>query len=307
MAQVSAKPSAPEIPWIPGIFRHVLRPPGMPRDEPGKTIDQWYVNDHCVMVNNDQKLHWFGITNPYPANGDLYGPGSHRHIGHAVADHPFGPWEAREHAMALPADTTQNIGACFVVPWQDEYRMIFGYNTGFRFARSTDLDHWQEITAEVLFLGPGTRDPCVLRLDDGTYLLYGAATHEKGSAVVLATSRDLTHWQQEKPALQSQVITVRDHGALESPFVHRRGDDYYLFVNFSHRQYAETLVFHSKNPYRFDWASPLCTTYTHAAEIFTWGGKTYITHCGIEDRHWDDIRAPYGLYLAELAWLPYRT
>jgi hypothetical protein len=120
------------------------------------------------------------------------------------------------------------------------------------------------------------------------------------SAVVLASSHDLTHWKPEAPALVSDVKC--GYGALESPFIYRRNDDYYLFVNFSHRQYEETLVFHSKDPYRFDWNSPMCTLFAHAAEIFDWRGKTHITHCGIEDRHWSDIGAPYGLWLAELQW-----
>ena len=69
-----------------------------------------------------------------------------------------------------------------------------------------------------------------------------------------------------------------------------------------YRQYEETLVFHSRDPRRFDWTSPLCTLFAHAAEFFDWRGQTYITHCGIEDRHWSDIGAPYGLYMAALDW-----
>ena len=179
--------------------------------------------------------------------------------------------------------------------------MIYRYNEGFHFGRSADLDGWHQMPdAGVLDLGPGTRDPCVVRLDDGTYLLYGTAAHGEMSAVVLASSRDLMEWQTEAPVLLSDVKS--SYGALESPFVYRRGDDYYLFVNFSHRQYEETLVFWSRDPRRFDWASPLCTLFAHAAEMFDWRGKTYITHCGIEDRHWSHIGAPYGLWLAELQW-----
>ena len=289
------------IPWIPGAFRHVLTPPGMLQQETGEARTQWYINDHCIFVDSSDQIHWFGITNPYPEDGNLYGPGSHRHIGHAVAEHPFGPWTAREHAFSLPPDTTENIGACFVVPLKNEYRMIYGYNTGFHFGRSSDLNTWHEVTdLSPLDLGQGTRDPCVLRLDNGTYLLYGTAGHKGKSAVVLASSQDLIEWTPEPPALRSDVDVP--WGALESPFVYRRGEDYFLFVNFSHRQYEETLVFTSRDPWRFDWSSPLCTLFAHAAEIFDWRGRTYITHCGIEDRHWSDIGAPYGLWLAELEW-----
>jgi hypothetical protein len=286
-----------DIPWISRAFRHVLAPPGMSDD----SSPQWYINDHCIFVDPTSRIHWFGITNPYPGDGNLYGPGSHRHIGHATAEDPYGPWTAREDVFTLPSETSENIGACFVVPFKTEYRMIYGYNTGFHFAHSPDLNEWQRLPEiEVLELGQGTRDPCVLRLDNGTYLLYGAAGHLGRSAVVLASSRDLTDWEREPPALLSDVEIA--WGALESPFVYRKGDEYYLFVNFSHRQYEETLVFNSTDPRRFDWTSPLCTIFAHAAEIFDWHGQTYITHCGIEDQHWSDIRAPYGLWLAELQW-----
>ena len=289
-----------EIPWISGTFRHVLPPPGMAQPRSGTAASQWYINDHCMLVDSSDRIHWFGITNPYPEDGNLYGPGSHRHIGHAVAEHPWGPWTAMEDAFSLPSGTTENIGACFVVPYGSEYRMIYGYNTGFHFGRSDDLNVWHKVPAEVLDLGPGTRDPCVLQSDAGTFLLYGAASHSGKSAVVLAESRDLARWKPAAPALLSDLEI--GWGALESPFVYRRGDDYYLFVNHSHRQYEETLVFHSRDPRRFDWASPLCTLFAHAAEILDWQGRTYITHCGIEDRHWSDIGAPYGLWLAELQW-----
>jgi len=284
-----------EIPWIQGAFQNTL-------EAPNNAKGQWYINDHCILVDSSDQIHWFGITNPYPEDGKLYGPGSHRHIGHAVAAHPFGPWTMREHAFSLPDGTTENIGACFVVLFGSEYRMIYTYNEAFHFARSDDMDDWQKLPeAGFLDLGPATRDPCVLQLDDGSYLLYGtSAVYADMSAIVLASSHDLIHWKTEPPALISNV--QRTCGALESPFVYRRGEEYYLFLNFSHRQYQETLVFHSRDPHYFDWNSPVCTLFAHAAELFDWRGQLYITHCGIEDRHWSKIGAPYGLWLAELQW-----
>jgi hypothetical protein len=119
------------------------------------------------------------------------------------------------------------------------------------------------------------------------------------AAVPLAESRDMKTWKQLPPALVSNVRGK--WGPLESPFVHRHGNAHYLFLNHSHHQYCETLVFRSESPYYFDWKKPVCTLFTHAAEIFEWKGKTYISHCGIEDRHWGKKT---GLYLAELDWTP---
>jgi hypothetical protein len=289
------------VPWIKGAFRHVLYPPGMRQARKTGSDAQWYINDHCFFVDASERIHWFGITNPYPKEGNLYGPGTHRHIGHAIAEHPFGPWEEREHALMLPEETSENIGACFVMQTGKEFLMVYGFNTGFYFARSSDLETWKKI-AEVpkTDLGQGTRDPCILPQEDGSYLLYTSNGDEGRSVVGLATSSDLLHWKQEEPALRTEIPVP--WGALESPFVMQRGGDYFLFVNHSHRQYEETLVFHSTNPRRFDWESPLCTMFAHAAELFEWRGRTYISHCGIEDRHWPEVGAPYGLWLAELQW-----
>lgn len=292
-----------EIPWIRGTFRHVLAPPGMRAAREGGAPEEWYVNDHCIVTDERDRLHWFGITNPYPADRNLYGPGSHRHVGHAVADHPFGPWSERRHVIELPPDTSDNVGACFVVRSSPDYVMLYGYAAGFRTTTSRDLDLWSPAEAlPILDLGPGTRDPCVAALDGGGYIVYAAAGHEGVGSVATARSQDLINWTTGRHALVSDVPGA--WGPLESPTVYRRGDDYYLFVNHSHRQYEETLVFHSREPDAFDWSDPLCTLFAHAAEVFEWHGQTYITHCGIEDEHWRDTGAPYGLWMAELAWAP---
>ncbi len=284
-----------EIPYIAGRLQHVLDPPGKADDPPKR---DWYINDHCLF-NDGDRMHFFGISNPYSPQKKHYGPGTHRHIAHASTDTPLGQWQVHPHAFALPEGTEENIGACFVV--RDDaggYVMLFGFNTGFHIGRSDDLMTWRKLTDEpVIDLGCGKRDPCVVRLDDGTYLLYGAAGCDGMGAVVLAESTDLIHWQQLPPALLSDV--PGESGPLESPFVHRRCDLYYLFVNFSHRQYPETLVFVSDDPRRFDWGKPLTTTFAHAAEIVEFGCQTYISHCGIEDwqAHWRP-----GLWLEQLGW-----
>lgn len=292
----------PAIPYTKGVYRHILNHPGQAAARLDDPQEQWFINDHCFYVARDGIIHWFGITNPYPKEGGLYGHGTHRHIGHATARHPFGPWQEHADALTRPEGTTDNIGASFVVEHGDGWLMLFCYNTGFRFARSTNLYHWEEDPSiERIVLGVGTRDPCIVCLDDGTYLLYGVAAHDDLGVVVLATSRDLVHWHLEAPVLRSDSRV--DYGALESVCVIRRGDWYYLFVNHSHHQYAETLVFASLDPRCFEWRTPLCTLFGHASKVWAFEDTTYISHCGIEDRHWSDVGATYGLYLAELGWL----
>lgn len=291
----------PALPYVVGTFQHVLDPPGQRAARESRPEEQWYINDHSFVIGPDGRIHWFGITNPYPPpGGSLYGPGTHRHLGHASAPAPFGPWQEHPHIVALPEGTEEGIGASFVTPRGGEYHLLVNATEGLQSSRSRDLFDWEFPLGPALDLGPGTRDPCVVELDDGTYLLYVCAGQGDYSVVGLAESPDLAQWQQLPPALLTDVSAP--WGALESPFVHRHEGLYYLFVNFSHRQYCETLVFVSEDPRHFGWERPLTTLFTHATEIFEWEGRTYLSHCGIEDRHWSDVGAPYGLWLAELRW-----
>lgn len=295
------EPEIKDIEWplVKGRFRHVLYPPG--HKAANMAPEQWYVNDHCFYVADDKRIHFFGISNPFRKE-DHYGPGSHRHIAHATAWEPFGPWEVHDHALELPADTRDNIGAPYVIKQGQSYLMCFGYNKGFGIARSDNLFTWEIVVPQhSIKFGKATRDPCIIRLDDGQLLVYATDSHEGFSCVHTGVSSDGKNWQAQQPALMTDIPC--SWGAIESPFVVRRHNVYYLFVNLSHHQYEETVVFASRDPRSFAWDKPLCTVFAHAAEIFCWKNKTYISHCGIEDQQWRAISAPNGLWLAELAWV----
>ena len=286
------------VPYVRGRFHHILDPPGKLAD-PEKRA--WYINDHCFYVDEkNQVIHWFGITNRIPAAGEtMYGPGSALFMGHATAPGPFGPWTEHPHIFTEP-EQDGHIGCPFVVPSENGYLMLYPNNRVDRrrlfLATSTDLFSWQRIEG----FGPvgegNMRDPCLLKLGDGNYLLYSADFPYQGKACVrLHKSSDLLNYEALEPALLGNESIARE-AYIESPFVFRHKSMYYLLANFSHHQYCETVVYASKDPHSFDWERPLSTFFTHAPEIFEWQGKYYISHCGLEDQHWD--RA--GLYLAEL-------
>jgi hypothetical protein len=288
------------VPFINGRFRHVLDPPGKHADHWKRP---WYINDHCLYVDEkSQVIHWFGITNPIPASGEtMYGPGSALYMGHATALSPFGPWTEHPFIFTEP-EQNGHIGCPFVVPYESGYLMLYPNNRVDRkrlfTATSRDLFSWERLEG----IGPvgegNMRDPCLLKVDDGDYLLYSADFPYQGKACVrLHRSRDLRNYEALEPALLGTEPIAKE-AYIESPFVFRHNDMYYLLANFSHHQYCETVVYASRNPYKFDWENPIGTLFAHAPEVLEWHGKYYISHCGLEDQHWERP----GLYLAELAF-----
>lgn len=286
------------LPFVKGRFQHVLDPPGKHSDPKKRP---WYINDHCFFMDEKTELiHWFGITNPIPAKGEsMYGPGSSLYMGHATAPSPFGPWTEHPHAFSEPEEDG-HIGCPFVVTYNDGYLMLYPNNRVDKkrlfVATSKDLFFWEKLDG----FGPvgegNLRDPCLVKLDDGNYLLYAADFSSQNIPHVrLYKTRDLLNYEELEPAL-SGPEPVSTPYYIESPFVFRHGGIYYLLANFSHHQYSETVIYASKNPYKFDWENALTTIFTHAPEVFKWQGKYYISHCGLEDQHWERP----GLYLAEL-------
>jgi hypothetical protein len=197
---------------------------------------------------------------------------------------------------------TAYVGAPFVV-WleeQGEYVMVFqSMSNGHRMlelAYSADLEHWERTGRPILdYLPEGSRDPCVIRNDDGSFLLYLATPTPTGSSITVTRTRDFKQFDTTHTCL-----TIKDaiwYSGAESPFVLQRNGLYYLFVTYAHRHYFETLVYLSHRPDRF--STIITTLYAHAPEILQWHGKEYITSCGPEGRGPLD---KHGLYMAELRW-----
>ncbi|NOX52955.1 MAG: hypothetical protein GXP27_00655 [Planctomycetes bacterium] len=228
-----------EIPVIDGEFRLVYQ---VDTEFPQK----WGINDHCLFRDPDGRIHFFGIVRPFPKTAEaaeivqremkaaerpfmetlrlikgryLYGGiRAYGYIGHAVAEDIFGTWRRCKPALDSRPERRQ-YGAPFVVSYKRRYWMILPSATGL--AVSDDLDHWQEHPTETPWkaLGKGHRDPCILRLDDGTFLQYYAANDPRGNqwqSVHLARSRDLLKWERlelhtphgERPGLGRVRVAV---------------------------------------------------------------------------------------------------
>ena len=311
------------IPVIDGEFKLVYTPnPERPQT--------WGINDHCLFRDPQGRIHFFGIVRPFPKTSEaielvqremkaadrpfletlrlikgryLYGGiRAYGYIGHAVADDIFGPWRRCKPALDSRPEGRQ-YGSPFLVSHKARYWMILPSATGL--AVSDDLTHWQESPTETPWkaLGKGHRDPCLLQLDDPTFLQYYAANDPRGNewqSVGLARSRDLLKWERLEPCYVRRMANGPSWGVLESPFVFRHKELYYLFACFAHRRYYETLVIASDTPYRFLPENTITTLLTHAPELIEIDGQTYISSCGFED---PQVLTRSGLWIAKLRWL----
>lgn len=324
--QIKEKYPNIRIPVIDGDFPLVYEP------DP-ENPNTWFVNDHCLIQGKDGKIHFFGIENPYPATkevrelvnsemefGDrpfiitlwrmmhrhLYTDWSgkkittHYRVGHAIADNIWGPWTRCEGALDGKKEN-KGYGSPFVVEFKNQYWMLLPSETGL--ALSDDLMNWNPIAANTSCndLGNGHRDPCVVQLENGTFLQYYAGSDPQNRQVVnVARSEDLQTWERIDPCLVRDIPEASWSGMLESPYVLDYNGLYYLFVGFSHRHYYETFVVASDNPYHFEMNNLVTTIFSHAPEFIKIKGVTYMSSCGIED---PQALNHSGLWISQIRWV----
>jgi hypothetical protein len=285
-----------EIPYLVGASRLVYEP------QPSGAKERWFINDHCFITDASGTLHFFGINDPYPPEGKtLYR--FHPYIGHATSVQSMGTWQRQDFALD-DRRGSEYLGAPFVV-WLEkrrEYLMLFESMIEGRreleIAHSADLSHWHRTGAPVLgHLAETKRDPCIVRQADGGFLVYLCTPNPEGSSVTVTRTADFERFEEPRTCLL--IKDGATYGGAESPFVTRRNGLHYMFFTYAHRHYYETIVCVSESADRFSMENVVTTLYGHAAEIFEYSGKTYISSCGPEDDQQLNI---HGLTLAELAW-----
>ena len=325
---LSAHPQL-KIPIIDGGITLVYQPdPAHP--------NTWMLNDHSLIQDKNGRIHLFAIENPYPTRTQalqllpeltqpcdepiirtihrwyaaLYPIETHYRIGHAIADNIYGPWTRLPAALGDGAEK-YHYGSPFVIEHQQRYWMFLPEGplddlsvSGIYV--SDDLESWCPVAGATPWwdtgvFGAGHRDPCIIRLQDGTFLQYfSAQDRQERVAVLLASSSDLICWRRHDPCYIEQIDTAPLFGLFESNFVHKKDDLYYLFVCFAHRHYYETFVVVSGDPYNFSEQNKITTLFTHAPELIEINGQTYMTSCGIEDPQ--ELNRS-GLWLSKLNWL----
>lgn len=297
-----AKVKQVDVPYIKGELKTII---GAEPDSARKT--KWFTNDHCFVTDHGGTLHWFGINNPYPPEGkDLYR--YHPYLGHCTSQNMESGWKREGFAIDESKDT-EYVGAPFVIWHEESGRWVMVVETWRKSRKleiywSDDLYHWETQHTYVLpeILWSGSRDPQIMKGDDGKYWIHIVSTGNKGvaqSQVLRIKTVDFKTFEQPET-----ILGINDCGwatLIESPFVYRHDGLWYLFFTYAHRRYAETIVIVSDNPDHFDYENNVVTTlFAHAAEIFDYKGKTYITSCGPEDQHYLNV---HGVTVAELKWI----
>lgn len=247
--------------------------------------EPWCVNDHTFVQGPDKMWHMFGITHPKPLSWDQ-DPG--HQLAHATAKTLLqAPWDAQPFAVKREWEKHHEylLWAPYVVQHDGTYYMFVcvGDKDSHRYPihllTSTDLKEWARSPDNPMVVdGFDGRDPFVTRVGDEWVLYYTAnSTPECGNHVVACvTSKDLTHWSHRRVVF-THPRAGSFGGPTESPFVVRRGDNYYLFV--CDNEWIDVYI--SDDPFHWDFAMKNTRILAHASEIVRDpAGKWYISHAG---------------------------
>jgi len=238
---------------------------------------QNHLNDFCLFRALDGRWHAIGImgTGTWASELSLF---------HSSGEDLRSRFE--NHAPLLaevpPEGLKPQKHAPFVVIRDGVYHMFYRRPWGtILHLRSEDPARWSGL-GQVVFEERDARDVCILQ-GGGQYLMYYCQCAEVDGAlrscILARTSADLETWS---AALTVHVDTARprDHSYLESPFVVRRPEGFYLLVR--HRLMEEcrtTVVLFSENPLDFgsgerEWFCELHEL--HAAEVVEHQGHSYV-------------------------------
>ena len=281
-----------KIPYIGGDYKMLFKP-----TEQGN-----YVNDHSIAYDENGKIHLFGITS------FLGGAPNERYFAHGVGENLDSPLKEQWRVI----DRGELAWAPCVISEGGYYYMLYGPSPT-KLSISFDMYEWNNYAVRLHGEPPlaSLRDHFVLRLDDGSFLMYIVGTKDKKSCVSLYRSENLLDWYFEGYALTSGPDSELNPawGAMESPFIIKHEGLYYLFITYtdcSKENYHNTMVFASENPRSFGIYNgengenkPITKLFAHAPEIFTYNGQMYITTCG-----WNGYGVPHegAVSYAPLLW-----
>ena len=232
-----------------------------------------YLNDHAVIYNDeDKKWHVFGIINPQTA------------FIHLTADSLTQKGWVREEQDFT--DNGHEIWAPHIVKHKGLYYMFYttiGVPRKICYATSKDLNKWDiEPEAVIAFSSEDSdnlknKDPMVFRDEENKqWIMYYSMMKDKENWVVgYSTSNDLRNWSDYKICFDEHTTEPN----VESPFVVKWGDYYYMFLSARPWPIGGEDIFKSKTPFFWE-AKDLVKRFDpwHAAEIIQdLDGSWYMT------------------------------
>lgn len=244
-----------------------------------------YANDHSVIYNPSQKKwHMYGILS------------SERAFIHLTADSLTQKGWKREEDYV---DEGHQIWAPHIIKDGNLYHMFYtkiGIPREIHRVKSKDLYSWSKTTGPVLALkneltdNMKNKDPMVL-WDNDQWIMYYSMMKDKTHWVVgYSTSNDLINWSEPKICFDENT----EEPSVESPFVVKRGEYYYLLLSARPWPKGGEEFFRSKAP--FSWKSEDRVRRVdpwHAAEVVKdIDGKWYLTLSSAHAPHKDFQIAP---------------
>lgn len=208
-----------------------------------------YVNDHTLVVGPDGRWHLYGCGQLGPRCSPEY----ERSIMH-------GSTASLEELMTEHRPVIDNgtrAWAPGAIAHDGRVFMYYGPSPTMM-AHSIDGHHWMGHPIQMIGtpIDAAHRDHMIVRLDDETWLMYAVGVRDGQGCVSVHVSNDLQNWRYVRYALRCTADAPMKPawGAIESPFVVRRGDWWHLFITYtdcSVETYQQTLVFRSTNPFDF--------------------------------------------------------
>jgi hypothetical protein len=274
-----------------------------------------HINDHCFVRAADGTWHMFGIEAADPGYMG-HTPGR---FAHATAPQLISSsWRKQEPAL-IQAPGESVLWAPHVIRANGQYYMFYcsghpsddGTQYGISLATSLDLWKWARHPEPLFRDGYHARDPMVMELSQGLWVMYYCATDPPSfgnHVVAYRVSSDLRTWSQKKIAYRDERKgTIA--GPTESPFVVRRGDYYYLLIgprpyptttplgfwpNWRDPGYDGTDIFRGRHWNSWTDLDYIGHVQAHAAEVVRdVNGDWYVSRAGI-------YRG--GVYLLQLNW-----
>lgn len=233
-----------------------------------------YAYDHSIIYNDvDKKWHLYGIE------------AGNKSFIHLTADSLTQQgWEKQEPFVYQE----EEIWAPHIIKHEGLYYMFFtniGVPREIRLATSKDMYNWKHYSYEPLFAWSNeknpnlkNKDPMVFRDDvNEQWIMYLTMMKDDKHWVVGYTiSKDLLNWTDYKICFDEHT----ESPGVESPFVVKRGDSYYLTLSARNTwPHGAQEIFRSRSPYKWEVADLVKSISPwHAAEIVQdLDGKWYIS------------------------------